>query len=571
MVVPEKDWETLLDVTRQMAETRTLDPLLAYATQQALDLIGAEYGYLVLLNDDGSLDFRVQFSRDHTDPGDPQAQISESILWQVLKTGEPILSADAQVDERLQSAASVHALRIHSILCLPLIAHGHVLGALYIENRSGKGAFDRQDLRRMRYFASQAAVSIANAMLNEALEERVTARTARMQAALDRLTVLQQVDYELTGKMEVDYVVRIALNAAVQLSGATHGLIGIARDDTVRLAHATGAYARAIGSKMPLHDGITARVMRDHQAVLLQDVRTDPDYAAVVPDTVAQMTLPLMSGVRFVGVLSLETNDARQFDEDTFNFVKLLAARIAVALDNARAYEELERLVSELDAFADTVAHDLKNPLGLIIGYMDLIMISDQDASTDPQIRQHIARVQKNADKMVAIIDALLLLAGVRKTKEAQTGPLDMQPIVREVITRLEALIAETGGTITTPDTWPPALGYAPWVEQVWINYVSNALKYGGRPPVVELGATDSHNGVIRFWVRDNGPGLTPEQQQRVFIPFTRLSDRKVEGHGLGLSIVQRIVHKLGGSVAVESTVGEGSTFSFTLPAATWD
>jgi two-component system sensor histidine kinase/response regulator len=111
-------------------------------------------------------------------------------------------------------------------------------------------------------------------------------------------------------------------------------------------------------------------------------------------------------------------------------------------------------------------------------------------------------------------------------------------------------------------------MGYAPWVEEVWVNYISNALKYGGTPsaaPRVELGAETQGDGMVRFWVRDHGPGIAPEAQLRLFTPFTRLDHVRAGGHGLGLSIVRRIVEKLGGQVSVASQVGEGSTFSFTL------
>jgi len=112
------------------------------------------------------------------------------------------------------------------------------------------------------------------------------------------------------------------------------------------------------------------------------------------------------------------------------------------------------------------------------------------------------------------------------------------------------------------------AVGYEQWVEEVWVNYVSNAIKYGGQPPRVELGAETQPHGLVRFWVRDNGPGISPEEQARLFTPFTRLDQACVKGHGLGLSIARRIVERLGGQVAVESAVGPGSVFSFTLPAA---
>ncbi|MEA3338766.1 MAG: ATP-binding protein, partial [Chloroflexota bacterium] len=96
---------------------------------------------------------------------------------------------------------------------------------------------------------------------------------------------------------------------------------------------------------------------------------------------------------------------------------------------------------------------------------------------------------------------------------------------------------------------------------------ISNAIKYGDQPPRVELGATVQANDTLRFWVRDNGLGLTSEEQAQLFTPFTRLGLGRAKGHGLGLSIVRRIVEKLDGQVGIESKVGQGSVFSFTLPA----
>jgi signal transduction histidine kinase len=113
------------------------------------------------------------------------------------------------------------------------------------------------------------------------------------------------------------------------------------------------------------------------------------------------------------------------------------------------------------------------------------------------------------------------------------------------------------------------AMGYGPWLEEVWANYVSNGIKYGGTPPCLELGATMTGNGRVRFWVRDNGPGLPPEKLAVLFTEFIRLSELQIEGHGLGLSIVQRIISKLGGRVGVESELGQGSEFYFVLASDT--
>jgi signal transduction histidine kinase len=129
-------------------------------------------------------------------------------------------------------------------------------------------------------------------------------------------------------------------------------------------------------------------------------------------------------------------------------------------------------------------------------------------------------------------------------------------------------LIEDHRAEIILPERWPVAVGYGPWVEEIWVNYLSNAIKYGGRPPQVEIGATIEKEGWVRYWVRDNGEGLSSAEQARLFTPFERLHQASVEGHGLGLSVVRRIMEKLGGRVGVESEEGEGSTFYFTLPGA---
>lgn len=167
---------------------------------------------------------------------------------------------------------------------------------------------------------------------------------------------------------------------------------------------------------------------------------------------------------------------------------------------------------------------------------------------------------------MDTIIEELMLLAGLRKSA-VKMEPLDMTHIVAEVQRRLMYMIQNYGAEIVSPPGWPQALGYAPWVEEIWINYISNAIKYGGRPPLIELGA-EQQGEWVRFCVRDNGQGLTAEQQTRLFRPFERLDQVSFKGYGLGLSIVQRIVERMNGQAKVESAgvPGEGANFCFILP-----
>ena len=227
--------------------------------------------------------------------------------------------------------------------------------------------------------------------------------------------------------------------------------------------------------------------------------------------------------------------------------------------------EERERLISELDAFAHTVAHDLKNPLSAVLGFAELLTAEGVKLNSK-DVDESLQSIYQSAKKMHSIIEELLLLAGVRKT-EVEARPVDMASVVSGALQRLSYMTQEYGPEVILPRQWPVALGYGPWIEEVWANYLSNAMKYGGKPPRLELGA-DTLDGKVRFRVRDNGPGLTPEQQARLFTPFTRLHQVRATGQGLGLSIVRRIMEKLGGEAWVESEPGKGSTFGFTLPRA---
>jgi len=231
-----------------------------------------------------------------------------------------------------------------------------------------------------------------------------------------------------------------------------------------------------------------------------------------------------------------------------------------------RIEAEREQLIAELDAFAQTVAHDLKNPLGIIQGYANLLN-GEFNASLSDTASDYLNQIDQGTQRMVRLIDELLLFASVRRMENFPLTPLDMGLIVAETRNRLQWLIQDYEAEITLPESWPVAMGYAAWIEEVWANYLSNAIKYGGKPPIVELGATVQRDNTICFWVRDNGDGITPDDLPRLFKQFTRLNDIRVTGHGLGLSIVSRIIEKLGGTVSCESTPGAGSTFSFTLPA----
>jgi signal transduction histidine kinase len=200
-----------------------------------------------------------------------------------------------------------------------------------------------------------------------------------------------------------------------------------------------------------------------------------------------------------------------------------------------------------------------------MIGFADLVNQYHERMSSD-EIRENIRTTIDIGQHMITILDGLLMLAHIQHAITIEMTSLDMHQIIEHVTRSLNYDIRKYRVHIYLPEVWPSARGYTPWVETVWMNYISNAIKYGGSPPVIRLGAEATDNGYAHFWVQDNGAGLSSEEQQQLFHPFVRLRKHEVEGHGLGLTVVKKIMEGLQGSILLESEVGKGSRFGFTLP-----
>ncbi|WP_161588367.1 sensor histidine kinase [Beggiatoa leptomitoformis] len=245
---------------------------------------------------------------------------------------------------------------------------------------------------------------------------------------------------------------------------------------------------------------------------------------------------------------------------------------IGLEIQAEEANRNLLEKNSELEAFAHTVAHDLKNPINAIIGFAELGIEEMEEMQDDPRreiLNKSFEIIIKSGKKSVEIIHSLLLLATVEK-QHIQLDKIDMKTVITAVEGRLMPMIEQFQGKLTIPEQFPLVIGYADWIEEIWMNYLTNGLKYGGHPPLLEIGTTLKPNNFVEFWVKDNGRGMSVEETAKLFRQFSRLErDRqRNEGHGLGLSIVRRITNKLGGNAGVESVQGEGSRFYFTLPLA---
>ncbi|MBE2222856.1 MAG: GAF domain-containing protein [Anaerolineae bacterium] len=327
-----------------------------------------------------------------------------------------------------------------------------------------------------------------------------------------------------------------------------------------------------------LEDGLTGWVLRESKPALSPKGKPDPRESPTVQQRRIEtncgsiIVVPVRYRGEVIGTLTAINNpEDRDFDTDDLALLEALANQTAVAIENMRLLEaererahQLQLSNEQLDAFSHMVAHDLKSPLALILGYVQLLMMG---VSEPEAVENHLGLVFNAAQKMRNIISELLLLASVRK-EDVKKRPLAMNYVVKEALKRLSLPLEEEQAQLILPEKWPTALGYGPWVEEIWVNYISNAIKYGGTPPVITLGADEPSDGFIQFWVLDNGPGIDPHNMTKVFQKFIRLEETRATGHGLGLAIVKQIAEMLTGEVGFENRQNGGTKFYFTLPTA---
>jgi signal transduction histidine kinase len=296
----------------------------------------------------------------------------------------------------------------------------------------------------------------------------------------------------------------------------------------------------------------------------------------------SQFILPLVAESRVMGTLNFATSKPAAYTGDDMRIGYMLALQLSSALRNAHNFEalkqardalsqytgELEERNRELDAFSHTIAHDLKSPLNIILLQADFLKMRYAD-DLPTEAGDHINGVREGVMKMNRMIDQLLWLARLRHVTQTDNVVV-IKPIVESAVARFAPSLTAKHIKIKIVEPLPDALGHAAWVEEVFANLISNAIKYMGNvngSARITIRASREEK-MARYEVQDTGIGIEDKDTEDLFTMFTRLNAVPAEGLGLGLSIVHRIVTKLNGQVGVESKKGKGSTFWFTLPVA---
>jgi PAS domain S-box-containing protein len=402
---------------------------------------------------------------------------------------------------------------------------------------------------------------------------------------IQRLTILQQVDVELNQTLNIDYVLSLALDAAVRLSAAKAGYIGTLENDQIQLAQAIGRYGNLLPGDVLPEDPLVRGVIHSQESIMISEGQQNVTHISNNPETRARMIIPLVSYKRMIGVLNLETNQPERFNQDVFDFIKIIASRVTLAIENAQLYQlaqdqllrlqELYGQVSELEQLKTDMiriaAHDLRNPIGVVSGYLELLAWSLGENAT-PKQKGQIETMTRAVERMEKITRDILSLERIEKMHMEEAENIDFMEVFADIADdfkpqadlkqqRLETNLAVRTGIIR---------GDIAQLREATGNLVGNAIKYTQPEGRIQMQLRQDKDLLI-FEVIDNGYGIPEDQQSGLFQPFYRASSDEtsnIEGTGLGLHLVKNIITRHGGKMIFKSVYGEGSTFGFQLPLA---
>ena len=572
---------TLNEIGNLLASSLDLDKVLDLVVRSAAKLLNSEAGSLLLLDDEsGDLVFQISSGPAGEKLVGMRMPAGKGIAGAAFSENRPVITHDTHKDQRWDSSFDRKAeFSTQSIIAVPLNARGRTIGVLEVLNRKDARAFNREDSDLLTAFGAQAAIAIENAQL-------FTMTDQALQARLEELTTLQQIDRQLNATLDYSAVMGQTLDWAIRITGATIGLVAALQEEEdgtggLRfLAHRgypDETFTRYAEKDLwPVTDGLLGLTIRTGETSLVQDVTQDPNYKPLIPDIQAQLTVPIKREDRVIGAIVLESHQADSFQEENTALIMRLADHAAIAIENARLFQQVQEANEAKTEFISFVSHELKQPMTSMRGYADLLIkgiggqLSDQQQQFTQVIRNNVERM----DRLVQdLLDVSRIESGRLRLEKDRIVPED---IVSEAVQAFEQEIVAKNQNLRVdmPPSLPPVIGDRGRLIQVLTNMVSNANKYTPEGGTITVSADlwfDRGRDYVRWSVNDNGIGMKPEEMNRLFTKYFRASNaavRSVQGTGLGLVITRSIVELHDGQVMVDSEYQKGSTFSFAIPIA---
>jgi len=565
---------TLNEITRQLTSTLEQEPLLQNILENAVSILNCEAGTLFLVDEQtGELIFRVTVGPVAGNLLGHRLPAGTGIVGRAVQARAPVIENDAQRSSgRFEGADKQTGFVSRSLLAVPMQIKDRVLGVIEVINRRDGLPFVADDQNLLTAFAGQAAVAVENARLYALTDQELAAR-------VEELQVMGRIDRELNASLEIDRALRITLEWAMRQSSAEAGLIGMVEEDHLRIMAQQGyddVLTDDTDSRLPLKLPAIQSAVESGQPNQISLVSNGAK--GILPTAHTQIIIPIRREALVIGLILLESASDSQ---ENLAFLNRLSDHAAIAISNAQLYDEVQRANLAKSDFVSFVAHELKNPMTSIKGYSELLAAGSVGQINEMQTN-FLSTIRSNVERMSALVSDLNDNAKIEAGRlRLDYKPVDVADVVDEVVRSTKRQVDDKRQSLELhlPAQLPPVWADRIRMGQVLTNLVSNAHKYTPEGGNVKLGAEVTGNQwdpegakqVVHLWVKDNGIGISVEDQTKVFQKFFRSDDskaREVPGTGLGLNITRSLVEMQGGRIWFDSEYRKGTTFHFTIPIA---
>jgi PAS domain S-box-containing protein len=543
-------------ISTSISQSLNYDDVLDIAAEGTLEIAGAKAVLCYLWNE------ATQEPVILRHPGMPATMAAQlgrgqdsAHLARAVITGRTPMFISRSLDSESRLSQKEHSsfksLGVRSVACLPLTSKDRVRGSLLVAF-AGEHEFTEQEEKFLELIANNIASAIENAQLYAEVQGQVRVVTSlyelgkRLTGALDRKSVLDVLSQEVRKSIPFSLFAYDAV---------------IGEEQSLERVFRTGESAVSEDSLSQALPATACETVLVHHQAYLGNANGDQSLMAV----------PVRSEKRITGVLSVITAEGTD-GQAHLRLLESIANLAGIALDRAALYDdtvtksiEIQQRNRELDDFTYVVSHDLKEPLITIEGYSKIVL-KDYEQHLDQQGKEFLSAVVQSTARMKSLIDDLLVLSRVGRAAESQE-PVDVNALLQDVLRDFEFTLREKNAAIVIPPSVPTVQYNPTQLGMVFRNLIGNAIKFNDKPlPRVVVDVTEGEQEYT-FSVADNGIGIEAQHYEKIFVIFQRLyRTDQYQGTGAGLTIVKKIVENHHGRVWLESTVGKGTTFYFTIP-----
>jgi GAF domain-containing protein/anti-sigma regulatory factor (Ser/Thr protein kinase) len=472
-----------------------------------------------------------------------------------------------------------------TILATPLLREGIPIGAIVIR-RTEVRPFTEKQIKLLETFAAQAVIAIENVRLFKELE----ARTSELARSVGELRALGEVGQAVSSTLDLETVLTRIASHSVQLSGADGGAI-YEYDEATQEFKLRGSHqiekelVEALrATPIQLGGGAVGQAAVSREPVQVTDVLDERQYATARFRPMlgrlgyrSLLAVPLLREQRIMGGITIYRRRTGSFSPEVINLLQTFATQSVLAIQNARLFREIEDKSRQIEAanrhkseFLANMSHELRTPLNAIIGFSEVLQERMFGELNEKQA-EYTEDILSSGRHLLSLINEILDLSKVEAGRmELELAEFDLPLAIDNARTFVRERATKHGINldVTVDERLGDFVGDERKIKQILLNLLSNAVKFtpeGGR---IGINARQA-DGAVEISVSDTGIGIAPEDQAKIFEEFRQVGGdyaHKKEGTGLGLTLAKKFAELHGGKIWVESEVGKGSTFTFTLP-----